>query len=123
MDKRNQILGILLSVSLLLILVAAVFPIMQVRWVGSKYLFAVGAAGALVCRILEKHPKSGLRVRRLHRMEVVSALCYCLSAFFMFYADTVSDWLAFLTAGAVLQLYTAFMLPRAERQELEANKK
>ena len=102
MDKRNQILGILLSVSLLLILVAAVFPIMQVRWVGSKYLFAVGAAGAL---------------------EVVSALCYCLSAFFMFYADTVSDWLAFLTAGAVLQLYTSFMLPRAERQEREANKK
>ena len=91
--------------------------------VGSKYLFAVGAAGALVCRILEKHPKSGLRVRRLHRMEVVSALCYCLSAFFMFYADTVSDWLAFLTAGAVLQLYTSFMLPRAERQEREANKK
>ena len=41
----------------------------------------------------------------------------------MFYADTVSDWLAFLTAGAVLQLYTSFMLPRAERQEREANKK
>ena len=72
MDKRNQILGILLSVSLLLILVAAVFPIMQVRWVGSKYLFAVGAAGALVCRILEKHPKSGLRAWRWFRRSAIA---------------------------------------------------
>lgn len=117
MDKKSFYINIALSVSLILIFVAALLPILRIHWVGTSYMYAVGAAGTIIARILDRYKGNSVRVRRLHRMEIVSALCYGVSAFLLFWAETETDWLAFLTVGAVLQVYTSFMIPYAEKQE------
>ena len=45
-----------------------------------------------------------------------SALFQCAAAFFMFYSIDPRDWLVFVLAGAVLQLYVSIMVPVAIRK-------
>ena len=117
MDK-NKLLYKLIAVGMALILVAAVLPILQIHWEGSRYMLAVGAAATLVLRLLLKYPKSTTRIARLHRMENVAAMCYCVSAFFLFYPGAgPSDWLGFLTAGAALQIYATFTIDYLEKRD------
>lgn len=116
--EKNKLYSNLLAVAMLLILVAAVLPIAQIRWEGSRYMLAVGAVVSLVLRLLMKYPKTTPRIARLHRMEKVSAMCYCVSAFFLFYPGAgPSDWLGFLCAGAALQLYATFTIDYLEKRD------
>lgn len=118
MDNRNKILSWLLALAMLMILVAAALPILKVQWEGSRYVFAAGAALSFIVRIITKHGGDlPMRIKRLHRMENVSAMCYCVSAFFLFYTGAgATDWLGFLTAGAALQAYAAFMIDYLEKK-------
>lgn len=116
-QQRARIIDYCVSLCLIILLVTAFLPLIHIQWAGARYLFAFGAVGALAARLFE-HPSSDatLRVRRLYRMAKVSALCYVISAFFMFYPYAkAQDWLAFLTAGAVLQVYVSIMLARLEK--------
>lgn len=124
MDKRNKALSWLLSLAMLMILIAAALPIIGMSmhhfydWWWAKYIYAAGAALAFIVRLLIKHDDSQpMRIKRLHRMENVSAMCYCISAFFLFYSGSgATDWLGFLTAGAALQAYSAFMIDYLEKK-------
>ena len=116
--NTNRIYSNLLAVALLLILTAAILPIVKIHWEGTRYMLAAGAATSLILRLLIKHPKSTPRIARLHRMENVSAMCYCVSAFFLFYPGAgPSDWLGFLSAGAALQLYASFTIDYLEKRD------
>lgn len=119
MDKRNNILSWILALSLLVILVSAALPILKIDWEGSRYTFAVGALASLVARLMIKHkPTQSLRIKRLRRIENVSSILYCLSAFFIFYPGAGStDWLGFLTAGAALQIYATFTIDYLEKRD------
>ncbi len=119
MNNRNKILSWLLALAMLMILVAAALPILRIYFVWSKYVYAAGAALAFVVRLLTKHDNGlPMRIKRLHRMENVSAMCYCVSAFFLFYSGAgATDWLGFLTAGAALQAYAAFMIDYLEKKD------
>lgn len=118
MEEKNKLYYNLMVVSMTLIFVAAVLPILRINWEGSRYVFAVGAAATLVLRLLLRHAKSTPRIARLHRMENVAAMCYCVSAFFMFYPDAgATDWLGFLTAGAALQIYATFTIDYLEKRD------
>lgn len=124
MTKKERTLNLILSISMCVIAAAAIFPLLHVNYWWVRYLFAAGAIGSLVVRIIQQRPKDKvMRIARLHRMELVSALCYVFSGFFMFYAETDKDWLAFLTVGAILQVYTSFMIDHAQKKELEKSKK
>ena len=115
--KNNpKLIDYCLSISLLAILVAAALPLLMVKWPYTPYLFAVGAAGALVARIFETYKGESLRIRRLYRMGKVSAMCYVVAAGLMFYQPSARDWLAFLTVGAVLQVYSTFMIMHEEKK-------
>ena len=114
---NNKLIYNLLALSLALILVAAVLPILNLHFAATRYVFAVGAAASLILRLLLKHPKSSPRIARLHRMENVAAMCYCVAAFFLFYPSAgPTDWLGFLTAGAALQIYATFTIDYLEKK-------
>ncbi|MDD2961896.1 MAG: hypothetical protein PHR45_07450 [Muribaculaceae bacterium] len=121
--NKEQTLNIIMSLSLLIMLIMAMLPIVKIHWDIAPYIFAVGAAGAMVVRIFEVYKGKNLRLRRLNRIGKVSAMCYVLSAFFMFYEQAQpTDWLGFLTAGAVLQVYISFMTASEEKKEAEKGK-
>lgn len=126
MDKKTQMLGVVLVVAMLMILIPVVLNLLLIDWPWLNYVFATGAVAALVVRILDRYNGDNLRIKRLYRIATVSAICYCLSAYLKFSAElyifpyaTGRDWLAFMMAGAALQVYTAFMIDHAEKKEKE----
>jgi hypothetical protein len=83
-----------------------------------RWAFAVGAVIVLVARVMGINKGASLRVRRLHLMLAVSALLYCVSALMMFLSRGTNDWIAFLLAGLVMQIYSTWMIDR-ETQKTE----
>lgn len=84
-----------------------------------KYIYTGGAALLLISRLFNGYKGVVLRVKRLRRIETWSALFFCVGAFFLFYeTDTTRNWLAFTLAGAAIQVYVSFMLPRTMRRAL-----
>lgn len=108
----------LLYAGLIIIAVAMVLPFFYgPQSTFFKYLFSVGAGLNLIGRLMTPYDGPYLRVKRLSRILVWSALFYCVAAFFMFYSTSnPREWLAFVLAGAMVQCYVAFMTPRAIRQ-------
>ena len=126
MEQKTKILGLVLSVAMLMIMMPVLLNLLLFDWPWLNYVFAVGAVAALVVRILDKYPGSNLRIKRLYRISTVSAVCYCLAAYFKFSHDMYLfpyasgyDWLGFLTAGAALQIYAAFVRGYEEKKELK----
>ncbi len=118
MDNKSKILYISLCTAMMIVAVAALLPIMKVSWIGTRYLFAIGAVGILIVRLFQRYKGDNLRIKRLHRMERVSALCFCVSAALMFFPmETATDWVVFLLVGALLQLYTSFMIESVTKKE------
>lgn len=129
--KQIEIQNITLAVATLVLLVTAALPIFGVVSDWTKYAFAFGAVLALAERFTERYKGNNLRIRRLYRMGKVSAMFYCVSAFFQFNtAWNVNtgqtwgnrDWLAFLLAGALLQIYASFAIQHEENKEKKHGK-
>lgn len=117
-SNKDKVLGMVLSLSMITLLVTAVLPLMKISWVGTPILFAIAAAGTFIARVFTPYVGDNFRVKRLHRIELVSTMCYLVSAFFMFFPqNSTQDWLAFLTVGAILQVYTSFMISYTEGKE------
>ncbi len=128
--KQIEIQNITLAVATLLLLITAAMPIFGMAGDWTKYVFAFGAVLALAERFTERYKGKNLRIRRLYRMGKVSAMFYCVSAFFQF--STIlntnmgqswgnRDWLAFLLAGALLQIYASFAIQHEENKEKKKN--
>lgn len=117
------------NIGLFAIMVAVALPILRIDHAGIyRYIFSAGAALALVGRLFAVAPEGvSLRVRRLCRMELWSAVLFCAAVFCMFYPRMGrTDWIAFTLAGGFLQLYASIAVPRAlakERAEGDENVK
>lgn len=122
-EKKRQLIAWALTLGMILLFVSALLPLFSFHWGALKYSFAAGALLVLVSRIFDKCPSADVTLRRLYRIQAASAFCYCISAFFLFFSGysggTDKDWLGFLTAGAVVQIYSAF---RIEHVEAKMNK-
>ncbi len=105
-------INLLLSVAMLAMLIAAILPIFGIKWEWLRYAFAAAAVLTLVAQLLTPNPGKSLRARRLARMNVWSSVLYCVSAACLFIHDPSmqQSWVAFLLAGAVLQIYATLML-------------
>lgn len=114
-NKVNpKVINAMLCLAMLVLLVAAFLPIVGVKSEWLRWAFAAGAVVTLVCQVLSPVPAQGLRERRLSRMNVWSAIMYCVSAACLFVHDDAMQrsWVAFLLAGAVLQIYATMMLSK-----------
>ena len=121
--SRFNLSQILASVGLLAIMAASALPLLRLggSWFG--WLYAAGAALVLAARIMTPVAKDApLRLRRLARMEIWTALVFVAGAVFIIMPHTGNDWLAFTMAGGVLTLYTSVMIPR-EKARKEPEKK
>lgn len=125
LDKKTVqlIQGVLLALGMVMLVVSAAFPLLGVWPEGMllmRYIFAAGAATVLAVRLTEVYEGKNLRVKRLHSLERVSAFLYCVSAFLLFYYGNRlggGDWIAFLLAGAIMQIYTSFMIQHEEEKD------
>ena len=112
-EKRTQLSNVLVAVGLLLMAVMALMPLFNLfdahrEWM--RWVFAAGAAIVLVGRAIGIYKGSSLRIRRLHRILISSAVLYCASALTMFLTDGTNNWVAFLLAGLVMQIYASWMI-------------
>lgn len=104
------------NIGLLLIAIATMLPIFRLATSWFRWIYAAGALLTLIGRLcsLGAYKGMSLRVRRLGRMELWTAIMFCVGAFFAFYPGAgPTDWLAFTLAGAVLQGYSSIMIGRA----------
>ncbi len=116
--EKNKLFSVILTVSMITLLVTAILPLLMINWIGTPIVFAIAAAGTFVSRIFTSYEGDNFRLKRLHRIELVSTICYMVSAFFLFFPqNSTRDWLAFLTVGAILQVYTSFMISYVESKD------
>ena len=106
--------SMLLLAAMVILMVTAILPIVGFNWPWLRYAYAAGAALTLLAQVLMPKPGDSLRVRRLARMNVWSGVLYCVSAACLFIPDAAmqKSWVAFLLAGAVLQIYATLMLSK-----------
>lgn len=114
-------LNILLSVGMVILLLSAFLPLVDVKTPWLRYIFTFAAMLIVVVRVFQRAARRkqafSLRVRRLFTLEFWSAMCYVVSALFLFSDPCHSTWLGFLTAGAVVQVYASFMIDYQLRKE------
>ena len=119
MKKVNEkYTNLLLCVAMLVMLGAALVPIFAGNTPWSRYVFAAGAVLTLIAQVLMPAPDSTLRVRRLARINVWAAVLYCVAAACLFINDAAMQrsWIAFLLAGAVIQIYATLMLAKLTKK-------
>lgn len=126
MTKKTKegLLNTFLSLAMAMLLVTAFLPLIGISNEWLRYTFALGAILAVIVRLLQrvmyrKDKSLGLRVRRLLHLEFWSSLSYVVSAYFLVSDPYHSDWLAFLLIGAVIQIYTSFMVPYAHKKDMQ----
>ena len=114
------------AAGLLVMLAAAVLPLLDVHAEWVRWVFCGGAVVVLLSRLFTPSPGTSVRVRRLHRISIMGAVLYCVSAATLLLprlstrwalALAGNEWIAFLLAGAVLQLYASVVTDRELRQQ------
>lgn len=125
MEKKENVVNILLSVGMLMLLLTAFLPLVNVTTPWLRYLFAAAAVIIVIVRILQRafrrKQKFSLRLRRLFTIEFCSAMLYMISALYLFAEPFHSTWLGFLTAGAVVQIISSLLIDRTLRREAKEN--
>lgn len=134
LSEKN--LDLILALALIMLFIPAFLPLMfdSGEWMAQEewmtYVYAAGAVVAVISRIFQrvvyrKDKSMPVRVRRLRHIEFWSSMCYLVSAYFRVSDPFIhpGNWIAFLLAGAALQVYTSFMIPYQQKKAVERNKK
>lgn len=112
---------------LLLIMAAVALPVLHVSRDIVCWVYATGALLLIIGRLTQRTPAgASLKLRRLLRMEIWTALVFVAGAVFLFLpvkpgAGEGNDWIAFTLAGGVLTLYTSIMIPRQKLTDNNAD--
>lgn len=105
------------NIGLLLVLAGTALPLFShTLFLTTRWIFSAGALLCVAGRAMERFSPSvtrSLRVRRLKRIEMWSAIMFAVAAVFMFLRNVgPTDWIAFTLAGGALTCYTSIMIPR-----------
>lgn len=122
-NNRQNTTTIILSVGMIILLVTAVMPIIGMSFSWVKYVYACGAVMTLLARVFDRYTGKNTAIKRLYRIQAVSSVCYCVSAATLCVPlggyVSEKDWIAFLMAGAVMQIYSSWRLQSEEKKEKE----
>ncbi len=116
-NKRTNIANILVIVGMIMMIVMAVTPLLvnhQLNMEWMRWIFIAGALIVLVGRLIDIYRGPSLRLKRLHVILLFSALLYCASGSMMFIFQGTNNWIAFLLAGVMVQLYASWMIDREQ---------
>ena len=114
-DKRTKLSDVLVIVGLIIMIIMAIAPLQTGEHSNVELMrsfFTAGAFIVLVGRLIGMYRGESLRLKRLHGILIFSALLYCASASMMFIFQGTNNWIAFLTAGIVVQMYATWMIDR-----------
>lgn len=122
MKRYSSAATLILLTGLALVMAGLAMPIITGSWQSDtfRYVYAAGAVLSLAGRLMAPVPdkNSGLRLRRLVRLQVWSAIFYCVATFFVFFDKTsLRDWIAFTLAGAAVQIVSSAMIASAGRKK------
>ena len=119
---NDNTLNIALMLGMLVILALALLPLLNVAEPWMRWAFAAAAIVVLAVRVAQAvrlGDCDNLRIRRLYRINIVSALMFCASAV-MFWnkgqTEWSTNWVAFLMAGAALMMYVGFAIDHELRR-------
>ena len=115
-ENRTTLSNWLVIVGLLVMVVMALMPLFNYNQEWMRWAFGIGAMTVLVGRVIGMNRGSSLRIRRLHRLLVSSGFLYCASAIMLFMSPNSNDWMAFLFAGVVMQVYASWMIDHEEKK-------
>ena len=115
-QQKISLSNVLLALGLLIMVVMALMPLLNLNQLWMRWVFAAGAAMVLVARFVGYYHGSSLRIKRLHRILISSGILYCASALMMFLSRNTNDWIAFLLAGVVMQVYASWMIDYEEKK-------
>ena len=115
-QQKISLSNVLLALGLLIMVVMALMPLLNLNQLWMRWVFAAGAAMVLVARFLGYYRGPSLRIKRLHRILISSGILYCASALMMFLSRNTNDWIAFLLAGVVMQVYASWMIDYEEKK-------
>ncbi len=115
-EKLNKWADILVIIGLLIMAVMALLPLLNINLMWMRWAFAASALIVLVARIMGSYRGPSLRIKRLHRILISSAFLYCASALMMFLSRGTNDWIAFLLAGLMMQMYASWMIDRETKK-------
>lgn len=113
-DKRTGLANVLVIIGLLVMAVMALMPLLNIFHPWLRWAFAAGAYIVLAGRVIGVYTGPVLRIRRLHRILMFSALLYCVSAWMMFIPEGGNNWIGFLLAGVAVQMYASWMIDREQ---------
>lgn len=82
-------------------------------WIYSPYIYTVGAAFVALAQINSPFKTPNKILKRLRLQRIFGGIALLLAGLFMF-TTRGNEWIACLTIGAVLELYTAFRIPQEE---------
>lgn len=107
------------NAGLLLVLAGTALPLFSHSlFTLTRWIFSAGAILCMAGRVMERFGASHdgpLRLRRLKRIEMWSAIMFGVAAVFMFLRNVgPTDWIAFTLAGGALTCYTSIMIPRVK---------
>ena len=111
-NKRTNISSVLVLIGLLVMAVMALMPLLNLNRECMRWVFAAGAVIVLAARVMGVYNGPSLRIKRLHRILIFSGVLYCASALMMFFSRGTNDWIGFLLAGVMVQLYASWMIDR-----------
>ena len=117
-NNRTNLSNILVLVGLLMMAIMAVTPLLvnhNINMELMRWIFTGGAFLVLVGRLINIYRGTSLRFKRLHVILIFSALLYCASASMMFIFQGTNNWIAFLLAGLLVQIYASWMIEREQK--------
>lgn len=126
---RNNIATPLAMLGLIIIMASMTLPVLHVARSIITWVYASGALLLLIGRLMQPTPGGAtLKLRRLLRLEVWTALIFAAGAVFLYLpvkpgAGEGNDWIAFTLAGGVLTLYTSIMIPRQKLESTDKKRK
>lgn len=115
-QQKISLSNVLLALGLLIMVVMALMPLLNLNQLWMRWVFAAGVAMVLVARFVGYYRGPSLRIKRLHRILISSGILYCASALMMFLSRNTNDWIAFLLAGVVMQVYASWMIDYEEKK-------
>lgn len=121
--KVEQIKDWIYIIGLLVMLVMAFLPLIDINEQWMRWGYAGGAALTLIVRLTMRYKGKNYRIRRLYIIALMAPVMYCVSAALTFYGKGTSDWIALLMAGAALQMYSSFMIDRETAKDAQKKTK
>lgn len=87
-------------------------------WIYAPYIYTIGAGFVALAQINMPPKVKSKNLKRLRIQQIFGAIALVLTGAFMMTTHG-NEWIACLTIGAILELYTAFRIPQEEARELE----